>query len=179
MPRLYVSTQTAAKLAKLLSEQDGRGAAVASSARRDVSRASSNYFYAQLTGWACQGGTHYDRFVYAWSEVTLSLSGTTFTATTKSGGRSGTTSAGFAFALTDMRNPDIKGMLSDGTNQARTGFPTGFVAQPIGGERSSRTTASGSCTNSVVVRLQAVTISGTTVYEILGVVHLAVDGACS
>jgi hypothetical protein len=87
-------------------------------------------FWAEITGSASIGS---NRWKYAWTEK---YRGTTNFATL-SGGRSGTTSAGFAINAAEGGN-DGSGVEGHGVDVGGTDYPAGFSMQPIQGGRIVR-----------------------------------------
>ena len=90
--------------------------------------ATTNRFPAIITG----NATYSYRWKYAWSEAEYSGD----SLTTKSGGRSGTTSTDYALNRVEVNHTST---LAFGTDQAGSGYPSGFEPRPVGAAGNSNT----------------------------------------
>ena len=120
-------------------------------------------FLAKITGNASLAT---NRFKYAWTEVLLNGDAVA----TRTGGRSGTTSAGYAINLAEIDNDSS---YAAGVALGGTDYPAGFDVKPIGGGGTDATHR----TDVVVPLFQITDINGTTKYVFS--LQNSHDGTCA
>jgi len=125
-------------------------------------------FLASVTGWALVPGAN-TRWRYAWAEVRLQNG----EVSVKSGGRSGTTTSGYALNLTELTNvTQGAGTQGNSVDDSGAAYPSNFSIQPVGGGTGGVTGCN------VVVRMSAVRDHGTGGKQYVFEYQNADDGTC-
>ena len=122
-------------------------------------------FLAKITGWATLGGTG-ARWKYAWSEIIIDSD----TDAVKSGGRSGTTTTGYALNLCELNNV-ASGVQGNSVDNSGADYPAGFDLQPVGAG------SAGTVANEVCVVMQRVIDADNNVKYVFAYEN-ADDGTC-